>query len=85
MQKENTTVESWLGPENICCLLKYCGVTIEADLPSLWLALTKVNAKDRLVIFQGKVASELLAMGAVYEKYIPNLYLQTEFTALHLT
>jgi hypothetical protein len=83
--KETTTVESWLGPENFRRLLKYCGVALEADLPPLWPALAKANAKDRLGIFQGKVANELLAMGAVYEKYIPNLYLLTEVTALRWT
>lgn len=85
LQKDNTTVESWLGPENFRRLLKYCGVALEADLPPLWPALAKANAKDRLGIFQGKVANELLAMGAVYEKYIPNLYLLTEVTALRWT
>ena len=85
LQKENTTVESWLGPENFRRLLKYSGVPLEADLPPLWSALAKANAKDRLGIFQGKVANELVAMGAIYEKYMPNLYLLTEVTALRWT
>jgi hypothetical protein len=85
LQKDNTTVESWLGTENFRRLLKYCEVALEADLPPLWSALAKANAKDRLGIFQGKVSNELLAMGAVYEKYIPNLYLLTEVTALRWT
>ena len=84
LQKENTTVESWLGPENFHRLLKYCGVPFKADLPPLWSALAKANSKDRLGIFQGKVA-KLLAMGARYEKYTPNLYLLTEVTALRWT
>ena len=85
LRKETTTVESWLGPENFQRLLRYCGVAAEADLPPLWAALAKATAKDRLGIFQGKVANELIAMGAVYEKYTPNLYLLTEVTALRWT
>ena len=30
LQKESTTAESWLGPENFRRLLKYCGVLLEA-------------------------------------------------------
>ncbi len=85
LRKDNTTVESWLGPENFQRLLKYCGVAVEADLPPLWAALAKAPAKDRLRILQGKVANEFIAMGAVYEKYTPNLYLLTEVTALRWT
>jgi hypothetical protein len=48
----------------------------------MWHALAKANAKDCLGILQGKVAKEFLAMGAMYEKYTPNLYLLTEVTAL---
>ena len=85
LRKDNTTVESWLGPENFQRLLKYCGAAAEADLPPLWAALAKATAKDRLGIFQGKVANELIAIGAVYEKYTPNLYLLTEVTSLRWT
>ncbi|KAL3817789.1 hypothetical protein ACHAXA_005822 [Cyclostephanos tholiformis] len=46
------------------------------------LAARGANAKDRLGIFQGKVANEFLAMGATYKKYTPNLYLLTELTSL---
>lgn len=81
-KQQKETVESWLGPENFARLLKYCGVASEADLPPLWPALAKANVKDRLGIFQGKVANEFIAMGALYEKYTPNLYLLTEITAL---
>lgn len=84
-QKENMTVENWLGPENFRRLLRYCGVAAEADLPPLWSALAKANAKDRLSILQGKVANEFLAMGAVYEKYTPNLFLLTELTSMRWT
>jgi len=82
LRKDTTTVESWLGPENFQRLLKYCGAAGEADLPPLWAALAKATARDRLGIFQGKVANELIAMGAAFEKYTPNLYLLTELTAL---
>ena len=82
LRKDSTTVESWLGPENFQRLLKYCGAAVEADLPPLWAALAKATAKDRLGIFQGKVANELIAMGATYENYSPNLFLLTELTAL---
>ena len=82
LRKETTTVESWLGPENFQRLLRYCGAAVEADLPPLWAALAKATAKDRLGIFQGKVANELIAMGAMFEKYTPSLYLLTEVTAL---
>ncbi len=57
-QKE--TVESWLGPENFSRLLEYCGVPVEADLPPLWPALAKANAKDRLGIFRGRWRVNLL-------------------------
>ena len=80
--KDTTTVESWLGPKNFGRLLKYCGVEAEVDLPPLWFALAKANTKDRLGIFQGKVTNELMAMGAMFEKYAPNFYLLTEVTAL---
>ena len=46
LRKDNTTVESWLGPENFQHLLKYCGAAGEADLPPLWAALAKATAKD---------------------------------------
>ncbi len=82
LQKENTTVESWLGPENFRRLLKYCGVLMEADLPDLWSALAKANSKDRLGIFQGKVQNELTAMGSMFERYIPTLGFLTNVTAL---
>ena len=81
-KQSKDTVESWLGPENFSKLLRYCGVAVEADLPPLWPALAKANSKDRLGIFQGKVASEFLALGAVYEKYTPSLFLLTEITSL---
>ena len=81
-KQQKETVESWLGPENFQRLLKYCGVGAEADLAPLWPALAKANAKDRLGIFQGKVANEFIALGAMYEKYTPNLYLLTEITSL---
>jgi hypothetical protein len=81
-KQQKETVESWLGPENFTRLLKYCGIATEADLPPLWSALAKANAKDRLGIFQGKVTHEFIAMGAMYEKYTPNLYLLTELTSL---
>lgn len=64
LQKDNTSVVNRLGPENLHCLLKYCGVALEVDLPPVWPALAKANAKDHLGIFQGKVSNELLAMGA---------------------
>ncbi len=67
-KQQKETVESWLGPKNYSWLLKYCGVAVEADLPPLWPALAKANTKDRLGIFQGKVASEFITLGAVYEK-----------------
>ena len=81
-KQQKETVESWLGPENFNRLLKYSGVAAEADLPPLWPALAKANVKDRLGIFQGKVANEFIALGAMYEKYTPNLYLLTEITSL---
>jgi hypothetical protein len=81
-KQQKETVESWLGPENFNRLLKYSGVAAEVDLPPLWPALAKANVKDRLGIFQGKVANEFIALGAMYEKYTPNLYLLTEITSL---
>ena len=54
----------------------------EVDPPLLWPALAKANAKDWLGIIQEKVATGFIAMGEVYEKYTPNLYLLTEITAL---
>ncbi len=57
----------------------------QADLQPLWAALAKATAKDRLGIFQGKVANELIAIGAMFEKYTPNLYLLAEVTSLHWT
>ena len=82
LQKENTTVESWLGPENFVRLLRYCGVAAEANLPPLWSALAKANSKDRLGILQGAVRNEFLALGALYEQFSPNLSFLTEATAL---
>jgi hypothetical protein len=82
LQKESTTVESWLGPENFVRLLRYCGAAAEANLPPLWPALAKANSKDRLGILQGAVRNEFLALGALYEQFSPNLSFLTEATAL---
>ncbi|KAL3808781.1 hypothetical protein ACHAXA_011404 [Cyclostephanos tholiformis] len=80
--KENTTVAAWLGAENFARLLKYCGVADEADLPPLWSAWAKAPAKDRLTIFEGKVANEFFSLGAIYEQFTPSLFMLTQITSL---
>lgn len=82
LQRDNTTVESWLGAENFQRLLRYCAVATEADLPPLWHALAKAPAKDRLGIFDGKVANEFLSLGATYEQFSPTLFLLTQIISL---
>ena len=54
----------------------------EANLPPLWPALAKANSRDRLSILQGAVRNEFLALGALYEQFLPNLSFLTEATAL---
>jgi hypothetical protein len=54
--KETTSVSTWLGMENFARLLRYTGVQDENELAPLWAALAKVPSKDRLGIFEGKVA-----------------------------
>jgi hypothetical protein len=39
-------------------------VAVEVDLPPLWPALAKANAKDSLGILQGNAANEFSASGA---------------------
>ncbi|KAL3816142.1 hypothetical protein ACHAXA_001629 [Cyclostephanos tholiformis] len=80
--KENATVAAWLGAENFARLLKYCGVADEADLPPLWSTWAKAPAKDRLTIFEGKVANEFFSLGAIYEQFTPSLFMLTQITSL---
>jgi hypothetical protein len=80
--KENTSVAAWLGAENFARLLKYCGVVDERDLAPLWSTWAKAPAKDRLNIFEGKVANEFFALGAIYEQFTPSLFLLTQITSL---
>jgi hypothetical protein len=63
-------------------LLKYCGVAEEQSLVPLWGTLAKAPAKDRLTIFEGKVANEFLALSAIYEQFTPSLFLLTQITSL---
>ncbi len=80
--KETTYVATWLGVENFARLLRYSGVQEENKLALLWTVLAKAPSKDRLRIFEGKVANEFLALGAIYEQFAPSLFLLTQVTAL---
>jgi hypothetical protein len=80
--KDNTLVATWLRVKKISCLLQYCGVNKEQELVPLWLILAKAPTKDRLTIFEGKVADEFLALGAIYEQFAPSLFLLTQVTSL---
>jgi hypothetical protein len=80
--KENTSVSTWLGAKNFGRLLKYCGIAEEQSLAPLWGTLAKAPAKDRLTIFEGKVANEFLALGAIYEQFTPSLFLLTQITSM---
>jgi len=80
--KESTSVSTWLGTENFGRLLKYCGVMEEQELAPLWSILAKAPAKDRLNIFEGKVANKFLALGAIYEQFTPSLFLLTQITSM---
>jgi hypothetical protein len=51
-------------------------------LGPLWFILAKAPTKDRLTIFEGKVANEFLALGAIYEQFAPSLFLLTHVTSL---
>ncbi len=44
--------------------------------------LAKASAKDRVTIFEGKVANEFLALGAIYEQFTPSLFLLTQITSM---
>ncbi len=44
--------------------------------------LAKAPSKDRLTIFEGKVANEFLALGAIYEQFTPSLFLLTQVMAM---
>ncbi len=48
----------------------------------LWTILAKAPSKDRLGIFEGKVANKFLALGAIYEQFAPSLFLLTQVTSL---
>jgi hypothetical protein len=72
----------WLGVENFARLLRYSGVQEENELAPLWTVLAKAPSKDRLRIFEGKVANEFLALGAIYEQIAPSLFLLTQVTSL---
>ncbi len=48
----------------------------------LWLILAKAPTKDCLTIFEGKVANEFLALGAIYKQFAPSLFLLTQVTSL---
>jgi hypothetical protein len=41
------------------------------------LILVKAPTKDRLTIFEGKVANEFLALGTIYKQFAPSLFLLT--------
>ncbi len=75
-------MSSWLGVKKFARLLKYCGVLEEQELAPLWSILAKAPSKDRLTVFEGKVANEFLALGAIYEQFTPTLFLLTQVTAL---
>jgi hypothetical protein len=51
-------------------------------LAPLWTVLAKAPSKDRLGIFEGKVANKFLALGAIYEQFVPSLFLLTQVTSL---
>jgi hypothetical protein len=51
-------------------------------LAPLWTILAKAPTKDRLTIFEGKVANEFLALGAIYKQFAPSLFLLTQVTSL---
>jgi hypothetical protein len=80
--KDNTSVATWLGVENFTRLLQYCGVNKEQELAPLWLILAKAPMKDRLTIFEGKVANEFLALGAIYKQFVPSLFLLNQVMSL---
>ncbi len=80
--KDNSTVSAWLGTENFARLLKYCGIGDENDLAPIWSIWAKAPAKDRLNIFEGKVANEFFALGALYEQFTPPLFLLTQITSM---
>ena len=63
--------------ENFARLFRYSGVQEEDELVPLWAVLAKAPSNDRLGIFEGKVANEFLALGAIYEQFTPSLLLLT--------
>jgi hypothetical protein len=80
--KDKTLVATWLGVENFACLLRYCRVGKEQELSPLWSILARAPAKDCLTIFNGKVANEFLALGAIYKQFAPSLFLLMQVTSL---
>jgi hypothetical protein len=77
-----TSVATWLGVENFARLLHYSGVQEENELAPLWAVLAKAPSKDRLGIFEGKVANKFLALGAIYKQFTPSLFLLIQVTSL---
>ena len=61
--KAATSVESWIGKENLQQLLNLSCVPSEAALPSVWKDMAMAAQKDRLGVLQGTVRGELRDMG----------------------